>query len=471
MTVGALLEATPAVAARIVGDPSASIGGMALDSRLIESRDLFCCLRGEHADGHRFAPAAVAAGAGGLLVDHELDDQVSRSAAQVVVADTRRAVGPLAATLWDHPSARLTTIGVTGTNGKTTTTALVAAVLEAAGWSTGVIGTLTGSFTTPEAPELQARLAELVDEGRRAVAMEVSSHALAMHRVDGTRFAVSVFTNLGRDHLDFHGTTERYFAAKAALFTPDLSDRAVVNVDDVRGRQLVDVATIPTTPYSLADAEDVEVDAATARFRWHGQRVRLPLGGRFNVSNAVAAATVASLIGIDDATIAAGLSAAPPVPGRMEAIDAGQPFRVVVDFAHTPDALAGLLDEVRAVTAGRVIVVFGCGGDRDAAKRPLMGRVAAERADLSVVTSDNPRTEDPAAIIAAVVGGVPVSRRSAVVIEADRRAAIALGLSSARAGDAVVIAGKGHETTQTIGTDRRPFDDRTVARELLEGAS
>jgi UDP-N-acetylmuramoyl-L-alanyl-D-glutamate--2,6-diaminopimelate ligase len=468
MTVAALLERTPTVAARIVGDVSASIGGMTLDSRRIQPGDLFCCLRGEHDDGHRFAGAAVAAGAAGLLVDHRLDLDAPQVAPQVVVPDTRRAMGPLAATLWDHPSQRMTTIGVTGTNGKTTTTALVAAVLDAAGWSTGVIGTLTGSFTTPEAPELQARLAELAAEGRRAVAMEVSSHALAMHRVDGTRFAVSVFTNLGRDHLDYHGTMERYFAAKAALFAPDLTDRAVVNVDDVRGRQIVDVATIPVTPYSLADADEIEVDATSARFRWHGHPVRLPFGGRFNVSNAVAAATVASLLGVDDATIADGLRGAPPVPGRMEAVDAGQPFRVVVDFAHTPDALAGLLDEVRAATSGRVIVVFGCGGDRDAAKRPQMGQAAAERADVVVVTSDNPRDEDPDAIIAAVVAGVPMPRRSALVVEPDRRAAIALGLDAAGPGDVVVIAGKGHETTQTIGGRRLPFDDRVVARELLE---
>ncbi len=465
MTVAALLEGTPVVAATIVGDASASIGGMALDSRRIQPGDLFCCLRGEHDDGHRFAGAAIAAGAGSLLVEHVLD----LGAPQVVVPDARRAMGPLAATLWDHPSQRMTTIGVTGTNGKTTTTALVAAVLQAAGWSTGVIGTLTGSFTTPEAPELQGRLAELAATGRRAVAMEVSSHALAMHRVDGTRFAVSVFTNLGRDHLDYHGTMERYFAAKAALFTPDLTDRAVVNVDDVRGRQIVDVATIPVVPYSLADVDDIEVDATSARFGWHGHAVRLPIGGRFNVSNAVAAATVASLLGIDDVTIARGLSNAAPVPGRMESVDAGQPFRVLVDFAHTPDALAGLLDEVRAATSGRVIVVFGCGGDRDAAKRPLMGREAAERADLVVVTSDNPRDEDPDAIIAAVVAGVPLPRRTALVVEPDRRAAIALGLDAATAGDAVVIAGKGHETTQTIGGQRLPFDDRVVARELLEG--
>jgi UDP-N-acetylmuramoyl-L-alanyl-D-glutamate--2,6-diaminopimelate ligase len=455
MTVAALIEGTPVVAARIVGDASASIGGMTIDSRRIEPGDLFCCLRGEHDDGHRFAGAAMVAGAGSLLVDHALD----LGAPQVVVPDTRRAMGPLAATLWDHPSQRMTTIGVTGTNGKTTTTALVAAVLDAAGWSTGVIGTLTGSFTTPEAPELQARLAELAGEGRRAVAMEVSSHALAMHRVDGTRFAVSVFTNLGRDHLDYHGTMERYFAAKAALFTPELTDRAVVNVDDVRGRQMVDVAAIPITPYSLADADEIEVDATSARFRWRGHAVRLPFGGRFNVSNAVAAATVASLLGVEDATIADGLSNAPSVPGRMEPVDAGQPFRVIVDFAHTPDALAGLLDEVRSAAAGRVIVVFGCGGDRDRGKRPLMGEIAARLADKVYVTDDNPRNEDAAMIRAEIMAGCPGATEIG-----DRAKAIRVAVDALQAGDVLMVAGKGHEEGQKIGKTVIPFSDHDAAK-------
>jgi UDP-N-acetylmuramoyl-L-alanyl-D-glutamate--2,6-diaminopimelate ligase len=300
--------------------------------------------------------------------------------------------------------------------------------------------------------------------------MEVSSHALALHRVDGTRFAVAVFTNLGRDHLDLHGTIERYFAAKTSLFTPDRAAVGVVNVDDVHGRQLADAASIPVIPFGLADAEALVVGPTGSRFRWRGHEVTLPLGGRFNVANALAAATAAGALGIAEDAIAAGLGDVAPVSGRMETVDAGQPFRVVVDFAHTPDALAGLLAELREVTAGRVIVVFGCGGDRDTEKRPLMGRSAAEGADLAVITSDNPRSEDPEAIIAAIVAGVPVARRNAVVTEADRRRAIARALAEAVEGDVVVIAGKGHETTQTVAGETRPFDDRVVARELLEGA-
>ena len=466
MTAAALVAEAPAVGARISGDGSVTIAGMTLDSGQVRSGDLYCCLRGERADGHDFAADAISAGASALLVDHALD----LDATQLVVPDTRPAVGPLAAALWDRPSERMAVVGITGTNGKTTTSYLLAAVLEHAGWSTGVMGTLTGSFTTPEAPELQARLAEMVGEGRRAVAMEVSSHALALHRVDGTRFAVAVFTNLGRDHLDLHGTIERYFAAKASLFTPGRAAVGVVNVDDVHGRQLADAAPIPIIPFGLADAEELTVGPTDSTFRWRGHDVTLPLGGRFNVANALAAATAAAALGIAEDVIAAGLGEVTPVPGRMEAVDAGQPFRVVVDFAHTPDALAGLLAELREVTPGKVIAVFGCGGDRDAEKRPLMGRSAAEGADLVVVTSDNPRSEDPEAIVAAIVAGVPVPRQGVVVTEVDRRRAIARALSEATAGDVVVIAGKGHETTQTVAGEKRPFDDRAVARELLEGA-
>ena len=466
MTVAALVREADELAVDVHGDPSTVVTGMTIDSRSVHDGDLFCCVRGQDLDGHAFAGAARHGGSGGAA--RRPPARRRRRRAQLVVHDTRLAVGPLASALWGHPSRRLTMVGVTGTNGKTTTSHLLGAVMDRAGWSNSVLGTLTGSFTTPEAPELQDRLAELEGEGKRAVAMEVSSHALAMHRVDGTHFRVAVFTNLGRDHLDFHGTPERYFAAKATLFAPEIADEGVVNVDDVRGRQLLDVAPIPLTAFSLDDATDLDVGPTSSRFRWRGHQVTLPLGGRFNVANALAAATTAAVLGIDDVAIAGGLSSAAPVPGRMEAIDAGQPFRVVVDFAHTPDALTSLLAELRAVTAGRVIVVFGCGGDRDREKRPLMGRAAAEGADLTIVTSDNPRREAPEEIIAAVAAGVPVPRRGSLVTEVDRRAAIAMAFDAAEPGDVVVIAGKGHETTQTVGGERRPFDDRVVARMLLE---
>jgi UDP-N-acetylmuramoyl-L-alanyl-D-glutamate--2,6-diaminopimelate ligase len=301
--------------------------------------------------------------------------------------------------------------------------------------------------------------------------MEVSSHALALHRVDGTHFALAVFTNLGRDHLDLHGTVERYFAAKAALFEPSLSEQGVVNSDDVHGRLLLDAASIPMTPFSHTDIDDLVVTPTSHGYSWRGQHVTVGIGGAFNAMNSLAAATAAAALGVQPNVIAAGLRDAPPVPGRFEPVRAGQPFAVIVDFAHTPDGLREALGAARgAAGGGNVIVVFGCGGDRDREKRPEMGAVAAELADRVVVTSDNPRSEDPLAIINAIIQGVPAGYRDRVVSEPDRRQAFAAAFQIATAGDVVVIAGKGHETTQTIGTVVVPFDDRAVARGVLEAA-
>jgi UDP-N-acetylmuramoyl-L-alanyl-D-glutamate--2,6-diaminopimelate ligase len=467
---GVLLEALLADAPdvrvrRRVGPSAVIVRGVSHDSRAVRAGDLFCCLRGERVDGHRFAPVAVEAGAAAVLAEHPLDLAV----AQVVVDDTRLAMAPLAAAFHGHPSAAMTVVGVTGTTGKTTTTHLLASIFEHAGTPCGVIGTLTGAHTTPEAPELQATLARFRAEGRRAVAMEVSSHALEQHRADATEFAVAVFTNLGQDHLDYHGTTEQYFAAKARLFTPALAAHGVVNADDPYGRRLLDAGAVAMTGYSMADADDLSVGPSASTFTWRGQRVRLPLGGRFNVANALAAATAAAVAGVTITDVVAGLAGAGGVPGRFEPVDAGQPFAVVVDFAHTPESLASALAAAREVAgAGRVIVAFGCGGDRDPAKRPAMGEVAARLADVVVVTSDNPRTEDPAAIIAGVISGIRAPWTARARTEPDRRAAIALALSVANAGDVVVIAGKGHETTQTFADAVVDFDDRAVARQLLE---
>ena len=329
-----------------------------------------------------------------------------------------------------------------------------------------MIGTLTGTRTTPEAPELQRRFAESLAQGVQAVAMEVSSHALALHRVDGTRFRVAVFTNLSAEHLDFHSTMEAYFQAKARLFTPELADAAVVNVDDPRGRLLRDAAVVPTRGFSLDEVEGLEVGRTASRFRWRGQHVTLPLGGRFNVANALAAAETAITLGIEPAVAAEGLAAAGPVPGRFEAVEAGQDFGVVVDYAHTPDGLERLLDTARELVGeGRLLLVFGCGGDRDVAKRPLMGEVAGRLADRVVLTSDNPRTEDPATIISQVRSGIEDDRT--LLVEPDRRRAIALALEEAAPGDLVVVAGKGHESVQVLGDATVPFDDRAVVRELL----
>ena len=444
------------------GDPAVTeITGITHDSRNVEPGSLFCCVPGLVRDGHDYAAAAVASGATALLCQRRLPLE----ATQVLVADVRRQMGRAAAAFHGHPARSLQVCGVTGTNGKTTVTHLVAAVFHAHGWTTGVLGTLSGARTTPESTELQARLAELRDRGTEAVAMEVSSHALALHRVEGMRFGVAAFTNLSRDHLEFHGSVEAYFQAKARLFEPDLTAVGVVNVDDPHGRLLHEAAVIPTRPYSLADATDIDVGLGHSTFTWAGVRVRLLLGGRFNVSNALAAATAARELGIPSGTIADGLAAAPPVPGRFDPVDAGQPFAVLVDYAHTPDALDRVLQEARARATGRVAVVFGCGGDRDPGKRPEMGTVATRLADRVVITSDNPRTEDPLEIIEAVRAGATGSGE--VVVEPDRRAAIRLILAGARRGDVVVIAGKGHETEQVLGDRTIPFDDRTVAREEL----
>jgi UDP-N-acetylmuramoyl-L-alanyl-D-glutamate--2,6-diaminopimelate ligase len=363
-------------------------------------------------------------------------------------------------------------VGVTGTSGKTTVTHLVQAILEVAGLPCGIVGTLSGARTTPEATDLQALLAAEVAAGRRALAMEVSSHGLDLHRVDATRFAVAVFTNLSHEHLDFHGTMEAYFAAKAKLFAPAFTDQAVVCADDPWGRRLIDELDDPdrgltVRPYGLADASTLRQGRHGATFSWRGEQVELHLPGRFNVLNALAAATAVETLGVPVATIAKGLSEAPPVRGRFEPVDAGQPFTVLIDYAHKPVALEVALTTARELTSdgGRLWVVFGCGGDRDAAKRPVMGEVAARLADEVVVTSDNPRSEGPRAIISDVQAGIPLG--APVVIEPDRRRAIERALDGARPGDVVLIAGKGHETTQVIGEHSIPFDDRDVARQAL----
>ena len=466
-TLGELIADAGPLGADVRGGRDDQVTAIVHDSRLVAPGVLFCCLRGANSDGHEFAAAAAEAGAVALLVDHALDLDIT----QVIVADTRVALGPISAAFFGYPSRSLTVIGITGTNGKTTTTSLLAAVLESAGLRTGVIGTLTGKHTTPEAPELQAQLAAFVTAGCVAVVMEVSSHALALHRVDGTHFAVAVFTNLGRDHLDLHGTVERYFAAKAALFTPQLSDRGIVNVDDPHGQLLLDAAMIPMIAFSGDDVSDLVVTPTAHEYTWRGERIRVGIGGAFNAMNSLAAATAATAIGIDPRVISKGLRSAPPVPGRFEPVSAGQDFAVIVDFAHTPDGLGEALTAARnAAQDGRVIAVFGCGGERDRDKRPEMGAVAARLADVVIVTSDNPRSEDPMAIINAITQGVPGDYRDHVVTEPDRRKAFAAAFQLARPGDVVVIAGKGHETTQTIGSTVVPFDDRAVARELLEMA-
>ncbi len=460
------------------GDLRVEIAGLAYDSRRVGPGTLFFCVRGEKADGHEFAAAAVDAGAVGLVVGQELDLDV----AQVVVDDPRAAMAPLAARFWGDPSGELRVVGVTGTNGKTTTAFLIRETLEAAGVQCGLLGTVKQVVagveeeverTTPEAIDLQATFRRMLEGGDRACAMEVSSHALALHRADAIHFEVALFTNLTRDHLDFHAGMEDYFQAKRLLFETEPSS-AIVNVDDGYGRRLA--AEFPCTTFSAGDAaadyiaRDVSRDAAGSSFTAfgpHGEtEVHTGLPGRFNVANALGAFAAAVALGVEPSAVAAGLARAPRAPGRFEPIDEGQPFAVLVDYAHTPDSLENVLREARRLTEGRVISVFGAGGDRDRGKRPKMGRVGAELSDLAIVTSDNPRSEEPGAIVAEILAGI--EGRGGVEVEPDRRAAIALALARARAGDTVVIAGKGHEQGQELESGRKlPFDDREVAREEL----
>lgn len=452
----------------VVGEPHRPVD-LTHDSRQVQPGWAFACVPGEQHDGHDFADRAVAAGAGLLLVERRLGSDVVGDVAQIVVADVRRAMGFAAAAVHGQPASRLTMIGITGTNGKTTTTQMIGSIMRAAGRDERELGTLSGARTTPEAPDLQRRLAGFVRDGVDTVVMEVSSHALALHRVAGTHFDVAVFTNLGRDHLDLHETMEAYFRAKALLFTPELSDVGITNVDDPYGRLLLDAATIEMVGYQLSDASDLVVGVDHHRFTWRGQQVRVPLGGDFNVANSLAALEAAAALGIDAVTAARGLATLQPVPGRFEVVsDAAAAVAVVVDYAHTPEGIEHVLRSARTLATGRVVVVFGCGGDRDPDKRPLMGAAAAAHADVVVVTSDNPRREDPQAIVDAVLTGVEARYRGRVSVELDRRTAIEQAIRLARTGDVVVIAGKGHETTQTIGDQVLPFDDRVVARAVLD---
>jgi len=447
------------------GDLSAvEVTAVEFDSRRVGPGALFCCVPGATRDGHGFAAQAVERGAVGLLVERPLPLAVP----QAVVGDhrIRPAMARVACALFGHPAGALLTVGVTGTNGKTTVSSLLAAILEVAGMPTLTIGTLTGERTTPEAPDLQRQLAAARDGGQRAAVVEVSSHALVQARVDGFRFSAAVFTNLGHDHLDFHGTREAYFEAKARLFTPAHAAMGVVNADDPWGQRLLEGARIPTVAFSASEATDIIVGRSGTSFTWRGRTVRLGLVGSYHVPNALAAATAARALGVDEDTVVAGLASAPVVPGRFEVVPVPTPFTVVVDYAHTPEGLEVALRSARELCPeGRVTVVFGCGGDRDRDKRPAMGAVAAAGADVVVVTSDNPRREDPAAIVADIVAGVPEG--CSLVVEPDRRRAIELAIDLSSPGDVVLVAGKGHERAIEVGDRRVPFDDRSESAHAM----
>jgi UDP-N-acetylmuramoyl-L-alanyl-D-glutamate--2,6-diaminopimelate ligase len=434
------------------------IGDLAYDARAAGPGSLFFCVPGTRADGHDFAERAVANGAVALVVERPLELDVP----QLVVADARRAMAPVADEFFGRPSEELQIAGVTGTNGKTTTAFLMYSILAAAGRRPGLLGTIESRVggerrpairTTPEAIDVQRAFREMLDAGDRSCAMEATSHGSELGRLDRVRFAALVFTNLSQDHLDFHGTMERYFEAKRRLFVEGRPP-AAINVGNEWGRRLA--ADRPDV-LTFGFADDAEIGPAEL------DGIDLKLRGRFNAENALGALAASRLLGIEDVAIARGLEAVRGVPGRFESVVEGQPFEVIVDYSHKPEALESVLRTARDLATGRVICVFGCGGDRDRGKRPIMGRIASELADLAIVTSDNPRSEDPQAIIDEVLAGV----EGDVEVEPDRAAAIERAISAADGGDVVLIAGKGHEQGQEFADRTIPFDDRDVARDVL----
>jgi UDP-N-acetylmuramoyl-L-alanyl-D-glutamate--2,6-diaminopimelate ligase len=481
--------------------PPAALTGVTLDSRAVRPGDLYAALPGFTTHGGRFVAQAAANGAAAVLTDPEGAALVAANGGVdlpvLVVEDPRGVLGRVAAWLYGEPGQRLATTGVTGTNGKTTTSWLLDAALRAGGRRTGVLGTvatqvgdevLPAERTTPEAPEVHALLAVMRERGVQAVTMEVSSHALALGRVDGLRFGLAVFTNLTQDHLDFHGDMEAYFAAKARLFTAERAAAALVCVDDPWGRRMAALARaagLPTTTFGVEQPADWRVadvapgeQGAQAFTALGPAGVVVPAGvglpGRFNVANALAGLAAAVHHGVDPRTAARAIAACPGVPGRMERVVAGQPFLAVVDYAHTPDAVARAIAAAREALApgARLLAVLGCGGDRDRDKRPAMGEVAARGADVVVVTDDNPRSESALAIREAILQGVQrVDRRhrAEVLVEGDRARAIGIAAGMAQAGDAVLVLGKGHEQGQEAAGVITPFDDRVALREAMEG--
>jgi len=483
-----LLSAVPG--ARLLGAGNPVVSGLAYDSRRVKPADLFFCVRGLKQDGTRFLPDAVARGAVAAVVETE---ELPLPLPALLVPNVREAMPALSTAFYNHPTRRLRLVGVTGTNGKTTTTYLIEALARAAGRATGVIGTIEarindevipGDRTTPEAPDLQSLFARMADADRGqgvVAAMEVSSHALELGRTLGCEFDVGVFTNLTQDHLDFHPTMEDYFQAKARLFTeyPGRTDKpftAVINTDDEYGRRLAERSAGRVLTYGVAGeaelrASGVEATATGLSFQVTAPEGRFPvtlrLGGLFNVYNSLAAMGAARALGLPWETIREALATAAGVPGRFESVETGRDFSVIVDYAHSPDGVENVLRAGRALRPERLVAVFGCGGDRDPLKRPIMGRLAAELADHVVVTSDNPRSEDPDAIIRQILEGIPAG--ASVETEPDRGEAIRRAIQAARPGDLIVIAGKGHENYQIFADRTIHFDDREEARKALQG--
>lgn len=453
-----------------------------MDSRKSVEQGLFFCISGARFDAHDYAAQAVSNGAAALVVERFLPLDVP----QLLVRDTRQAFGPMCAEMYGHPARQMKMIGITGTKGKTTTSYLVKAILEQAGCKVGLIGTtgnmigstfIHGSMTTPEADELQGLLYHMQQQQVQAVVMEVSAHATAMHRVDGIVYDVGCYTNLSQDHLDYFGTMDKYFNAKKIFFDPRYTRAAALNVDDESTRRIIQDIQIPYLSYGISTnaevyARDIEITENGVSFRMcvnkRGEHaVKLQMTGIFNVYNALTAACAAMQLGVSLETIVKGLESVRAVPGRAEVLDTDTPYKVILDYSHSPDALENILTAVRDFTRGRVIALFGCGGDRDHGKRPMMGEIGGRLADYSILTSDNPRSEDPYQILEAIEEGIRHTQGQYTVIE-NRRDAIRYALEIAREGDVVVLAGKGHETYQEIRGEKHAFDEKIVVKELLD---
>lgn len=488
--LGSLLSGLESL--QIEGCADREIGQIDYDSRKVQKGSLFVAIPGAKDDGHRHAEEAIGRGAVAVVCEKDLSPSLSFPAPHIPfiqVPDARRALAQMAAHFYGHPAERLTLIGITGTNGKTTTAYLVESILKAAGHQAGYIGTLgyrcgdhleQTCLTTPEAPDLQRILQEMAEQGTSHVVLEVSSHSLTLHRVEGCCFPVGVFTNLTGDHLDFHGTMEEYFSAKQRLFRELGVEVAVINRDDPWGRSILDSSGARPLTYGLESPADIcarEIRLTQSRLSF---TARTPAGevalesnliGRHNLYNILAAIGVSHTLGLNGEQVRQGVRALKGVPGRFERVEMGQDFAVMVDYAHTDDALRRVLSAARELTPGRLILVFGCGGDRDRSKRPRMGEVGANHSDYAIITSDNPRSEDPQAIVREVELGFrqAPSASGRYEVEMDRRQAIQRAISLARSGDTVVIAGKGHETYQILNDRVIHFDDREVARQAIEG--
>ncbi len=481
MTIAELIIGLPELVA-CYGDAGTTVKNLVVDSRSQMKDGLFFCIPGTRFDAHDFAQQAVDNGCVALVVERKLPVQ----AAQIVVNDVRGAMARIAAAFYGHPARKLKLLGVTGTKGKTTTSYLIKSICEHAGYRCGLIGTngnmigsemLKSELTTPDPIDLQRLFRQMVDAGVDVVSMEVSAHALALRKLEGLQFEAAVYTNLSQDHLDFFETMENYGEAKRMLFAPEKTRNAAFNADEDSTARMMEGLQVPAILYGIREncdlyARDIEISEDGVSFLlnlqgMHSVSVDLRLTGMFNVYNAMAAAASALILGIDLEKIKAGLEAVTTVPGRVEMLETHTPYRMILDYSHSPDALESILRTVRVFTRGKLIALFGCGGDRDQAKRPIMGRIGGQLADFCILTSDNPRREDPYAILASIEEGIRKTDGAYVVIE-DRREAIRYAMKIARAGDVIVLAGKGHETYQEIQGIKHPFDEKVVVQELLQ---